>query len=160
MKGIQISSAAILLMLLFLVFSCSDESTNPNGDNTPKPPTVEQLAGTWTATKFEFTNKSNTSQKVDLVTLGGVFTLTIDSSGAYTATIVLPGEPPDVDTGVITTITGNSITIDSDSDDPEVLSFTYSGNSMTLVSDNSEFDFNDDGVETPAIATIVLVRGS
>ncbi len=65
--------------LLFAVAlgACSD-STGLEPDN---------LAGTWVASVWVFTNPANTSQTADLLALGGSFSLVLNADGTFTSTI-------------------------------------------------------------------------
>ena len=57
----------VAMLVLLFALAC--------GDSTGISP--EELAGTWTATEFVFTNQANSSQSVDWIPLGASFTLTI-----------------------------------------------------------------------------------
>ena len=62
---------------------CSD-STGSDGDVT-----IGDLAGTWTATAFTYTNKADPNQSVELVGLAGLeLTITVTSNGSFGGTLM------------------------------------------------------------------------
>ncbi len=119
---------------------------------------LEDLTGTWVATQYSFTNLADPTQSMDLISAGGGLTLTVEATGDYTATLVVPGDAPEVITGTVS-VAGDTLTIsESGQGSPTPYLASRSGGTLTLTSDEEEFDFDDDGVEEPASARIVLVR--
>lgn len=152
---------AIFVALLLLGINCKD-ATDSDGDNnnnnTTTIPTPSQLAGVWTASKAEFTDKANPSQKIDIIQQGGSVSLTVETNGHYTFNVNIPGEPPSTETGTIIRVNTQFITFDSANGGTHALAYTYSGTALTLMNENSYFDFNNDNIDEPATLYIILQR--
>ena len=121
-------------------------------------PNVSDIVGTWNATQFEFTNAGDTTEKVDIIPLGGGLILVIGSQATYSATISLPGENPIVETGQIIAKTSTTILLLPNNDDSYSFNYSRVGNILTLINENSDFDFDDTGNEIPAILKIILAK--
>ncbi|NIV94843.1 hypothetical protein GWN42_19135 [candidate division KSB1 bacterium] len=147
----------LVLTLIFsftVIMGCDgDNSTGSNGV------TITDLVGTWTATKFEFTNEVDPDQKIDLIQLGGSFILNINSDGEFSAILTVPGESPDTSSGTLR-IQNGTLFFDDDSSDDVTAEFTLSRNTLTLTisADDAEIDFDDDGQDDPATLLIILQR--
>ena len=138
--------ALALLAMPALLAGCS-ESTGVQ---------PEDLAGTWTATTFEFQSVATRALRVDVIDLGFSLTFVIESSGAVTTTITGPGTN-DTDTGTLT-VTGSNFTLTS-SGDTSTGTISRDGDTLTLnVQTGAEFDFDDDGSEEPATITVILQK--
>ena len=77
--------AGIILVASFAVAACG-------GGSNPNAPSAQTLAGTWKATRAEFANASNSSQRVEIVALGTTLTLTLDAGGTYSQKTTDPGQ--------------------------------------------------------------------
>jgi hypothetical protein len=137
------------LALLALSLACSD------GGNAPSPST---FAGTWDASKLEFTNTSNTSQKVDVIALGATLVVVIESSGDYQSTLTLPGDPPEVTTGTWSASSDVFTMKETGSSGDRQFHWSMSGSTLTLSGANTDFDFDNNGTSESAKLTVVLVR--
>lgn len=125
------------------------------GDATGLDP--GDVAGTWTAQTWTFTNLANTSQTVEIISLGAAFSLTLREDSTFTATITL-GADVSTDSGTYAT-TAATITIsESGEGSPETFGVVRDGNTMTLTDNNSDFDFNVEGSDEPATEVIVFTR--
>ncbi len=147
---------APLLAVTFMV-GCSD-STDPDpiGPESTPEEIAAALAGSWNATSFVFTNVANSSETFDLIANGGSFSLTITADGQFSGTFTGPGEN-ETFSGTYVAQGTNLILTDDLEPDSETVSFTLSGNTLTIDSDDV-FDFDEDGVDELATSTIVLVR--
>lgn len=117
----------------------------------------ETLVGTWDATELRFTNLANASQSIDIVDLGGTFTITLSANGAYQATITAPGMDPDVTSGtwVYTDLDGLTLTETGETDGTDI-NVSLSGDTMTIVStDGITFDFGAGDVNVRLDGTLV-----
>lgn len=121
-------------------------------------PSPSEFAGTWTATRFQYTNKANTAEKVDIIAQGATVVVVMDANGTYQMTLTPPGGAPGVTTGTwdasadILTIkeTGMSGQMQFD--------YSLSGNSLTLSGADTDFDFGQDGTLEAARLSADLVR--
>lgn len=129
-----------------------------NGTDPPAGVTLADLVGTWDATSVVYESLDNPLLRFDLVALGGSLTLTVAANGDYTATIQPPGEAPETETGTVT-VSGNVIDLNVDGI-PETVEFDFTllGNTLTMVTESEEFDFDGDDIDDPARLTVVLVR--
>jgi uncharacterized cupin superfamily protein len=137
---------AALPSLVLASVSCSDSAAPDPGS----------LLGTWDATKLEFTRVANTSEKVDIIPLGGVFVITLAANDVCTASLTMPQTAPENMTGTW------SVSIDvftlhwtGDTGNTQ-FDFSLSGSTMTLVGGDVDFDFGNG--DEPSKLTVVLVK--
>ncbi len=137
------------LLLAAALGACSD-STGLDSDD---------IAGTWVASVWVFTNPANTSQTADIMALGGSFMLVLNADSTFTSTIQEPGDDlPGVDTGTYEVV-GSLITIaESGQGSPTAFQAVRNGDSMTLTTSEEDFDWDDDGQDDPASLRLVLNR--
>ncbi|MEE9132296.1 MAG: hypothetical protein V3U13_01930 [Gemmatimonadota bacterium] len=141
------------LLALASVIGCEDSQSTGSGI------TLEVLAGTWEASVFAFTSQAEPPQRADLIADGGSATLVLSANGAYTLTVTPAGGEPDVSTGFMLIESGFLLVADSDV--PGVttaFAMGLDGDTLTLVTNEVEFDFSGDDVEEPAILTLVWER--
>jgi len=120
--------------------ACSD-STSP-----------DELAGTYDATVFEFTNVEDTDQQVDVVDLGAAVEITITAAGAFTLDV-----DGDVETGTIA-IDGDEVTI-TIGGDASTGTIDQNGDTVTINLDTGiSFDFDEDGTDEDATLRVVMTR--
>jgi hypothetical protein len=122
-------------------------------------PAVAPFVGTWDAVEFTVTNDADTTDVADLLT-DGSFTVNIQPSGLYTATLVLGVLNPFVEIGQLT-VSGNVITLTpTGGPGPCPASSVYAfPDANTLVLDGPTcLDVNLDGEDEDAQAHIVLER--
>ena len=107
--------------MVFVVFAvlvaaaCKDNPTDPNEPSIFLKPLAESdglaksdglviginnLVGTWKATKVEAWSALNPELRRDPVAEGGTVTLVLEASQMYTVTVTIPAETPSVDTGI------------------------------------------------------------
>jgi len=130
---------------LAVAFACSDAVA------------PEDIAGTWTATQFEFTSVANSSVTFDVIGEGGSASLTFNANGTYSITFALGG-PPETDSGTYA-IDGSRFTLDEGTGDEVSGTIDLSGDTLTLrITQGIEFDFDDDGTDEAATVVIVLTR--
>jgi hypothetical protein len=118
----------------------------------------ESLLGTWDATELRFTNLANQSQTVDIVALGGTFTISLLADSTYTATITAPGIDPEVTTGtwVYTDLDGLTLTETGGGGVTDINVVSLSANTMVIMStDGITFDFGAGDVSVRLDGTLV-----
>jgi hypothetical protein len=136
------------IILSLLLLACSEDGTGPGKELDP-------LVGVWKANTVLMTSQANPSIQVDLVELGATFTLSILSTGQYTASLSVFGSS-NTEVGMVT-VAGNQITIAPTSPEgpPSVSTWSFQGSTLILDGD-SEFDFNLDGTPEASTAHIEL----
>ncbi|MGB5203555.1 hypothetical protein [Eudoraea sp.] len=137
-----------LISLISLTFSCSDD--DPEDVLTKDGPfEISELAGTWEATKAQF---SVNTVSVDVVEDGGTARMSVQSNGRFTLTI----DPIDRDAY---TVSGEmfweewqqtfyfAIAWDAYPDDWDTYGHTYDVTTLSFNggADTGEYDFNNDG---------------
>ncbi|MDH3270862.1 MAG: hypothetical protein OEN56_05995 [Gemmatimonadota bacterium] len=134
------------------------------GDDKPEEPEVDPaiapFVGTWDAEVFTVTSVADPSIVADLIGIGGSFTLNIQPSGAYTATLVFSdGETtvPLVEFGSLG-VAGNFITLRPNGGDPATSQYTFVREDYLRLEGPTEFDFNFDDEPDPAEAFIEIQR--
>jgi hypothetical protein len=114
--------------------------------------------GTWKATKAEFVNSSNSSQRVEIVALGTSLTMTLDAGGTYTQRIVDPGQTGQTTTGTwsaskdVLTLKPTGMTGNIQFD------LNLSGTTLSLNGGHVAFDLNGDGRDEETLAYITLTK--
>ncbi len=146
------AAGTVILVVASLAAVCCGD----NGSSTAPSPTT--LAGSWKATRAEFVNASNSSQRVETVSQGMTILLALQGSGAYTQQTSAPGEATQTTTGswsastdVLTLRpTGMSWNIEFD--------MTLNGSTLTLNGGHVQFDVNGDEQDEEAILNMILAR--
>jgi hypothetical protein len=118
--------------------------------------TVGNLAGSWEATEFRFVSEPGQADTVDVIDGGGSMTLTIEADGSYTAAVAIPDQLPATESGTML-IEGRRMVLIASVGQPMELTFFWLGNTLELEAD-SEFDFDDDGLDDDALMEVVLER--
>ena len=148
----------LLIALLFISYSCKNSTDADGDDNNNTIPSPSVLAGSWIASKAEFTNQANQSQKVDIIPQGGSVSITIETNGHYTFNILIPGKAPSVETGTIIGVSSQVIEFRSNNGVTHSRAYTYSTTVFTLQDEYSNFDFDGDDINEPATLYIILQR--
>lgn len=123
---------------------------------------IEPFVGTWEADSLTLTSVADMSIVANLLEVGGSFTINVQPSGAYTATLVFTdGDTtvPSVEIGQMT-VSDDFITLDATQPDrdPVTSSYTFLSSDRLRLEGPTEFDFNFDGDADPALAYFELVR--
>lgn len=141
----------LVASLSVAVGACSD-STSVEAD-----PAVARFVGDWVATALVVTSQANPETVERLIQdLGGTFTIHVEPSGGYTATLKLFGLPA-TQIGQLS-VSGNIVTLTpSFPEGQPVTSGTFEFQGITLIIDGeTEFDFNLDGIAEPAFVHFEL----
>jgi len=151
MKTCRLIPVAVLL--LCFSFACGDGDNPINSD-----PAFSNLVGTWEAIKDEFTNKADTSQKVDAVSegLGGI-TLRIQSNGSFEVTISLFGSPFLTLNGTAS-VERNKLILSYDGLGEIEYEYTLENDRLTTIYNDATHDFDGDGNDEPATEVTVYVK--
>ena len=151
----------ILISLLALTFACNSDD---NEDELTKdgPFAISELAGSWEATKAQFSVNANS---VDVVEDGGTAVMNVQSSGRFTLTL----DPIDRDAY---TVSGEMFWEKWEgtyyfaivwSDYPgewDTYGHTYDGTTLSINggTDTGEYDFNNDGTMEPCSVHFIFER--
>lgn len=139
---------SLLLLVALSLSGCSDDGSAPKKELAP-------FVGKWRASVMILTNTANPSVSVDLVQEGATFTLSVLSTGEYSAALTAFGQT-NTEVGTIK-VSGSRVTITPTSPPGPslVAEFEFFGNTLVLDGDTF-FDFNLDGTPEPAQAHIEL----
>ncbi len=141
-----------IIVVVALVAVCCGDKGSPTG------PTPTGLPGTWMASRAEFINASNSSQRVEAVSQGVTITLTLQRSGSYTQQTVQPGKQTETSSGNWTassdvlTLTPVGMTWNIQFD------MTLNGSTLSLNGGHVQFDVNGDNQDEEAILNMTLAR--
>lgn len=129
--------------------ACGSDSTGANAS----------LVGTWTLTKFEFTNIADATQHTDIIALGGHGAIVFNANLTWSVAVTLPGAGGGSFNGSGTyTETATTLTIVTNDQPPEtsVFSKTLTSSSLTLTGGTGNFDFGAGDV--PSHISITATR--
>ena len=119
--------------------ACGSDSVGP-GEWT-----LEDLQGTWTITRLEYSADPPEDETFDLIDEGQTATIVVDGNGNYTLTQTVQGLPPVVVTGVFSIDENGNVV---DSNEAGIADITRDGDTITLRDESVTFDFDNDP-ETP-----------
>jgi hypothetical protein len=153
-------STLFLILLVPLVFSCSADDDNTITREGPF--NISELAGTWEATRAQF---SVNTLSVDVVEAGGTARMSVQSNGRFTLTL----DPVD---RAAYTVGGDlfwekwegtyflAIAWDGDSGDWETYGHTYDGTTLSFNggADSGEYDFDGDGDMEACSIHFIFIR--
>lgn len=138
--------ALLTVGLLLALQGCGDEtSAGPDGL------TVADLAGSWTATEFRYSQAAAGPEipDVELIGDGGSVTMLLESNGRFVITITEPGGASDVLTGLLYFEEEDFLIIEIDGESGFIdFFFTRLGDDAFRLTDNVgqvEFDLDGDG---------------
>ncbi len=145
------ASSLGLALFVAVAAGCSDSG------NSTGPASPSDFVGDWLASSYVVTSIANTSLSEDLVPLGMTLSITFTET-TYSGTVVFPGEPTETFSGTYA-INGNQLTVDETGElEPDTMTYTLSGNTMTLSGDDEDHDFDEDGQDDLATFVMVLAK--
>ena len=133
------AARAVASALLLGTAACGGDSVGP-GEWT-----LEDLQGTWTITRLEYSADPPEDETFDLIDEGQTATIVVDGNGNYTLTQNVQGLPPVVITGVFSIDENGNVV---DSNEAGIADITRDGDTITLRDESVTFDFDNDP-ETP-----------
>lgn len=153
-RGGRRSRSWLVLALTLHVSGCGNDPI----ELVEEDPAVAPFVGNWRATELVLTNESDPdADPLDVLENGGSFTINVQPSGTYTATLTFPALPPAVEIGDLTVIE-SSLVLHPNGGSPAVTEFTFDGPDRITLDGPTQFDFNLDGTPEDAQAHIVLER--
>lgn len=137
--------AMMLIMLLVALSSCSDDD-NPTNSGI-------SIQGTWDVTEYKYISQADPTVTFDFLTeFGASFTMTVSENGAYTMSGTVQGVPFSFSGNFSEDSNG-----DISADDPNT-TVTVTNNTITMVSTDESWDFNEDGTDEPANLRVVMTK--
>jgi hypothetical protein len=153
-RGWSTRRAATWLLAAALLGACGEGIVTPP---TPTPdPSVAPFVGTWDAEVFTVTSDADPGIVADLME-NGSFTINVQPSGTYTATLVFGGLQVGVEIGDLS-VSGDFVTLRPTGGDPATSEYTFVEDDYLRLEGPTEFDFNLDEELEPAQAFIELQR--
>jgi len=131
---------ALLIGLLGvgLLVGCDDDGTGLDGF------TLADLVGTWDASVFVFVSQTSPPDSADFIAEGADVRLTVAANGDYSIVVWAPDVIADVLWGTVSVDDGNIvITDEQEPGNPISFSAGLSGNTLSMQTDEVEFDFGD-----------------
>lgn len=149
----KIFNYLFLGLILASTISCEKKEEEP-------ALTIQDLAGSWNATSYMITNKSNALVSVDLIALGGELSFTMLENGGVRTWFVLESFSDEWDSQAVLT---NSQTLTLTPVEAQrgvnTFEFVYDNNTLKLTNQNDSFDFTLSGAaEVPATSVTIFER--
>jgi hypothetical protein len=142
----------VMLMMTTVAVACGEDPIEAGQ-------TVAPLVGLWVADSLTMTNDADTTVVDNFIAQGGFFTLSVEPSGQYTATIGIVGgtsvEIGDLD------VLASTLQLNRTFPPPpasSVSSFVLVSDDFLILDGPSEYYFNGDGTSEAAQAHIELRR--
>ncbi len=138
------------LITVGVAAGCSSEAaTGPLAD----------LVGTWTVVQLEYANQANSSEVVNVLTLGRTATFSVTNEGDWRLIVIRPSPVRfEIDDGTLT-LQGDSLFLsETGGSGPVGFAMDLTGETLTLVTEEAEYDFDSDGTEEPAYFTMAMRR--
>ena len=141
----------ISMSLVFLVGCNGDDDDDfSSSGNTLS---ISDIQGFWIANSATFSGAEFT----DILAEPGSVTLSIQSNGRFTFTIVRPGEPDDVTTGKLG-FDGDFLAVRFDDEDEEASFFISLINEILTLRGQTELDLDGNGVDDFGILELIMER--
>jgi hypothetical protein len=116
----------------------------------------DDLIGTWNATTFVFSDFEDPVTDFNVLQGGGSVTMAIRADGTFTITMTVGAFEPEVIDGTWELQGGNVLVITEEGEvDGVALAIELSGTTLTVYSDDVDFDFGDGEIPAQLDATFV-----
>lgn len=169
----RLRTASVLALSALALAACDESTTSVE---------IADLAGSWSATQFEYADPSFPGFSIDAISdAGGTLNVTVQESGAFSGDLRVPGLTVDgtgqtitVPVGGTFSINGSTLSVDFDAATEALglfgdfdASFDLNGDVLTFTTEDTTFDFPDQLEElagigargpVPADLTVRLVR--
>ncbi|MDH3292218.1 MAG: lipocalin family protein [Gemmatimonadota bacterium] len=124
--------------------------------NEPVQVTVDDLVGTWTASRFQITDESGTIAPFDIVAFGGRLVITVTSGGGFSGTLKASAIATENPVSGTVTVQGMTLTLTFTQGLVQPISgqFVLSGDTLTISGSGLTIEFEG---QTIGAASIVLV---
>ena len=152
-------AAASLTIIGLSLSACGDLS------EFIQPITPAEISGEWHATDLVITNAADPTQSVDAIESGSSLFLRFSIDGDFQSIIQTPGQADDVETGRYQILETDEFILVEPTEAPnDTIHFAYefqkskTSFSLTLITDDLDYDFNGDGTEVPAHVFTIVIR--
>ncbi|MDH5196402.1 MAG: lipocalin family protein [Gemmatimonadota bacterium] len=136
----------VVPLLIGLGMACSDSTGVTQTD----------LVGSWNATEFVFSDFGDPVTDFDVLAGGGAVKFTFGADGSFTIVFTMPMSAPDTTGGTWVLQGSNRLIItDEGAIDGSELQISLSGTTLTVYSDDVEFDFGAGDIPAQLDATFV-----
>jgi hypothetical protein len=128
-----------------------------------KPITPAEISGEWHATDLVLTSATDPTVSFDAIAEGLSLFLRFSIDGEYQQIIQETGQDDDVEVGSYE-IVDDFILVELDSAPGDTTHFSYefqtskTAFSLTLLTDDLDYDFNGDGTDEPALVFAIVIR--
>jgi phosphoheptose isomerase len=129
------------------------------GSSTSPTEVAAGVTGTWRATRAEYVNVADPTQRVDAISHGTTMTLAFGADGTFTLTTVDPGQKADVVTGTWTSSHDVLTMVPAGEAEDSQFDVALDGNNLSLYGGHVEYDFGNDGHVEEAILNMDLTHG-
>jgi hypothetical protein len=138
-----------LTLILGAVAGCGTSSE-------PTQVTVEDLVGTWTASRFQITDQSGTIAPFDIVAFGGRLVITVTSGGGFSGTLKATAIASENPVSGTVTVQGTmlALTFTQGLTQPISGQFVLSDDTLTISGSGLTIEFEGQAIDS---ASIVLV---
>jgi hypothetical protein len=143
----------LLVLPALLLASCGDDDDDTTG------PVNNSLVGTWDATVIQLTSVADPGTQVELISQGANGRLVLQADGGFGLSVGIPGEPTEFGNGDWGAT--DVLTLDFGEGDIQgtwQFDIDLNGDTLRLTGADTEWDFDDDGVEDPAKLNLTLSR--
>lgn len=157
-------TAIPVLLIAALAVACGDDDEVGPDEGI----TLADFAGSWSAERLRWTSTADQTVFVDLIQLGGTLQVGVDGSGNFTGEAMVPdpgtGQLQSVPlSGSFVLVSQTTLAVDFAATVPPPFedfdgTFDLSGDVLTILNPDSDFDFDGDGTEEPAGLEVILRR--
>lgn len=124
--------------------------------NEPTQVTVADLAGTWTASRFQITDESGTIAPFDIIAFGGRLVITVTSGGGFSGTLKATAIATENPVAGMVAVQGATLTLTFTQGLTQPISgqFVLSGDNLTISGSGLRVEFEGQTIDA---ATILLI---
>jgi hypothetical protein len=125
--------------------------------NEPMQVTVEDLVGTWTASRFQITDQSGTIAPFDIVAFGGRLVITVTSGGGFSGTLKATAIATENPVSGTVTVQGTTLTLTFTQGLTQPISgqFVLSGDTLTISGSGLTIEFEGQTIDAASIALVL-----
>lgn len=148
-----------ILNLIFLAFIVTSVISCDKTGEVPEI-TIDEFVGSWKATSAVFTNKANSSEEIDLISLGGELSFTMLEGGGVRTWFTIDSISDEWDSQAVLSGTNTLVLTPIEAErGVNTYEFVYEDNTLTLTNNDDSIDFTlSDAGELPATSVTIFMR--